>query len=110
MTVTDGDVAVEIDGEAVDPDEYVDDELAPHAIVIDSGTSDDPGSYTFTIDGIVTPATVAGAVLSDAIIDDGRVDGSVNGATHAYWFAGEISSLELDGDAVVDVHFNAREW
>ena len=110
VTVTDGDATVKIDGEMIDPADYVDDELAQHAIVIDGGASDEPGSYTFTIDGNVTPSTVAGAVLSDATIDDGRVDGSVNGGLHAYWFAGEIRSLELDGDAVVDVRFNAREW
>ncbi|RZV10824.1 hypothetical protein BDK88_2018 [Natrinema hispanicum] len=110
ITVTDGDAAVTLDGEQIDPSEYGDQELPPHALVIDGVDTDGPSTYSFEIDGTVVKSTYQDASMDDGdVIDGTTVRGAVYNWIDAYWFDGDIADFRLRGDANVDVQYNARD-
>ncbi|RQH00527.1 hypothetical protein EA472_10995 [Natrarchaeobius oligotrophus] len=109
VTVIDGEAEISLDGEPIDPDDYGDHELLPHALVIDGTDADGPSTYSFETSGAVVTSTYDDASVDDAVIEDGVVRGVVDDERTAYWFDGEIESFRLFGRASVDVQYNARE-
>ncbi len=109
ITFTDGEAAVTLDGEQIDPSEYGDTELPPHALVIDGVDTDGPSTYALEIDGTVVKSTYRDASMDDSdVIDGTTVRGGVNNWIDAYWFDGDITDFRLHGKASVDVQYNAR--
>ncbi|RQG97118.1 hypothetical protein [Natrarchaeobius chitinivorans] len=110
VTFTDGEAAVFVDGEEIDPSEYGDHELLPHALVIDGTHADGPSTYSFEVSGTVVKSDYRDASIDDEdVIEEGRaVRGSVANWLDAYWFEGDIESFKLAGNAAVDVQYNAR--
>ncbi|MDQ2052044.1 hypothetical protein RBH26_16325 [Natronolimnohabitans sp. A-GB9] len=110
VTIIDGEADVSLDGEEIDPDEYGDHELLPHAIVFDGTETDEPSSYAFETGGEVYKATYQDATIdSDDVIDDGTVRGVVDDGLDAYWFDGDLEEFRLAGEATVDIQYNARD-
>lgn len=110
ITFTDGEAAVTLDGEQIDPSEYSDQELLPHALVIDGVDTDGPSTYSFEIDGTVVKSTYQDASMDDGdVIDGTTVRGGVDNWIDAYWFDGDITDFRLHGEASVDVQYNARD-
>ncbi|WP_193787918.1 hypothetical protein [Natronolimnohabitans innermongolicus] len=109
ITFVDGSADVYVDDEPVDPDEYGETELLPHAIVIDGTDADGETTYSFEIDGDVLVANYRDATVDEGdVIEGTSVSGSVDGSRDAYWFDGDIADFTLAGDANVDVEYNAR--
>lgn len=86
------------------------------ALVIVGGSPENQLDYTFTYDGDIersgeshgAPIDDSGVTVDDATDDpdadtvaDGRVTGRLGGGGDAYFVSGEITGLELDGDAEV---------
>ncbi len=110
VTFSEGEARVLVDGEEVDPDEYGDSELLPHALVIDGTEADAPSVYSFTVDGTVVKSEYRDASIDDEdVIEGATVRGAVSDWRDAYWFEGEITAFQLAGDAAVDVQYNARD-
>jgi hypothetical protein len=110
VTFTEGEATVTVDGEEVDPDEYGDRDLLPHALVIDSAEADGPSVYSFVVDGSVTKSEYRAASIDDEDASDGRrVRGIVHGWRDVYWFDGEIETFRQVGRADVEVLYNARD-
>ncbi|SDQ94703.1 hypothetical protein [Natronobacterium texcoconense] len=110
VTILEGDAVVSVDGEEIDPDEYGDNELLPHAILIDGTGTDEPTSYSFTVSGHAVEATFADLTIDDEhVYEDGVVRGVVGDERDAYWFDGGFEDFRLLGDATVDVQYNARD-
>ena len=80
-----------------------------NAIVIDGTRSDGSAAYSFRVTGAVEKATHQDASIDDGDSVDGtEVEGSVDGSKDAYWFSGNIDDFWLNGDALVDVEYDAR--
>ncbi|MDG5760913.1 hypothetical protein QA600_16395 [Natronococcus sp. A-GB1] len=110
VTFSEGEARVFVDGEEIDPDEYGDSELLPHALVIDGTEADAPSVYSFTVDGTVVKSEYRDASIDDEdVIEGATVRGTVSDWRDAYWFEGEITAFQLAGDAAVDVQYNARD-
>ncbi|MDG5819929.1 hypothetical protein [Natronococcus sp. A-GB7] len=110
VTFSEGEARVSVDGEEIDPDEYGDSELLPHALVIDGTETDAPSVYSFTVDGTVVKSEYRDASIDDEdVIEGATVRGTVSDWQDAYWFEGEITAFQLAGDAAVDVQYNARD-
>lgn len=110
VSFTDGEAMVSLDGERIDITEYGDQELLPHALVIDGTDASGPSTYSFEIDGNVVESNYREATIDDEdVIDDGAVRGAVAGWLDAYWFEGDIQSLTVIGDASADIQYNARD-
>ncbi|EMA35257.1 hypothetical protein [Halobiforma nitratireducens] len=110
VTIIEGDAVVTVDGEEIDPDEYGDDQLLPHAILIDGTDTEEPTTYSFEVEGRVVEATFCQLTIDDErVYEDGVVRGVVAGGRQAYWFDGGFESFTLLGDASVDVQYNARD-
>ena len=105
---------VELDGEEIPPEEVIDTtadggDRPSNAITIDGTSTDDPTSYSFRVTGTVEKASHQDASIDDSdTIDGTAVEGSVAGWKDAYWFSGSIDDFWLNGDAVVDVEYDAR--
>lgn len=110
VTIIDGDATVRLGDDVIDPDDYGDHELHPHALVIDGTEDDDPSEYTFTASGAVVESTYQDATIDDDdVIEDQSVTGEVDGHLDAYWFDGDIDDFSLVGNAAVDIQYNVRE-
>ncbi len=110
VTIIDGDAAVRLDDEEIDPDEYGETELLPHAIVFDGTETDEPSSYAFETSGAVHKSTYQDATISsDDVIEGQTVRGVVDDWLDAYWFDGDLEEFTLNGDADVDIQYNARD-
>ena len=98
------------DGSEDAPEEDQSDEDRPsNAIVIDATESGDSATYSFRVTGAVEKATHQDASIDDGDSVDGTaVEGSVDGSKDAYWFSGNIDDFWLNGDALVDVDYDAR--
>ncbi|WP_171052339.1 hypothetical protein [Haloterrigena sp. H1] len=109
ITFTDGEATVTLDSEQIDPSEYGDTELPPHALVIDGVDTDGPSTYALEIDGTVVKSTYQNASMDDSdVIDGTTVRGGVGNWIDAYWFDGDVTDFRLHGEASVDVQYNAR--
>ncbi|MWV39239.1 hypothetical protein [Natrialba sp. INN-245] len=109
VTFTDGEAALFVDGEEIDPSEYGDHELLPHAIVFDGTHADGPTTYSFEVSGTVVKSAYRDASIDDEdVVEGGAVRGGVGDWLDAYWFDGDIEEFHLLGDATVDVQYNAR--
>jgi hypothetical protein len=110
VTVIDGEAAVRLDGEPIDPADYGDYELLPHALVIDGTTAEEPSAYSFEVSGAVVTSTYRDATIDEDDVIEGRaVRGVAGNWLDAYWFDGDIEAFTLRGDATVDVQYNARD-
>ncbi|WP_247004889.1 hypothetical protein [Halosolutus gelatinilyticus] len=110
VTFTDGEADVYLDGERIDPADYGDYELLPHALVIDGTESADGTSYSFEIDGAVIKSEHLDASIDEKDVIEGRaVRGVVGNWLDAYWFEGDVENFTLLGDATVDVQYNVRD-
>jgi len=110
ITFTEGEAAVFVDDEEIDPTEYGDTELLPHALVIDGTETDNPSTYSFEVSGVVVKSDYRDASIDDDdVIEDGAVRGGVTGWLDAYWFSGNVEDYTIAGDATIDVQYNARE-
>ncbi|APW99273.1 hypothetical protein CHINAEXTREME_16495 [Halobiforma lacisalsi AJ5] len=109
VAIIEGEAVVTIDGEEIDPDEYGDDELLPHAILIDGTDAEEPTTYSFEVSGKIVEASFCDLTIDDErVYEDGVVRGAVGDDRDAYWFDGGFEDFRLLGDASVDVQFNAR--
>lgn len=110
VTFTEGEATVRLDDEEIDPSEYGDYELLPHALVIDGTDADGPSTYSFEVSGLVVGSDYRGASIDEEdVIEDGVVRGAVGQWLDAFWFDGDIEDFKLLGDAAVDVQYNARD-
>ncbi|WP_226042300.1 hypothetical protein [Natrinema sp. DC36] len=110
LTFSDGAADVMVDGESIDPSEYGEHELLPHALVIDGVDADGPSTYSLEIDGAVVKSEYRNASIDDEDVIEGRaVRGAVGNWLDAYWFDGDVTDFQLRGDASVDVQYNARD-
>ncbi|WP_459809303.1 hypothetical protein [Halopiger thermotolerans] len=110
VTFTEGEATVLLDGEEIDPSEYGDHELLPHALVIDGTDADGPSTYSFRTSGSVVRSNYRNASIDDEdVVEDRAVRGAVGNWLDAYWFDGDIEDFRLLGDAAVDVQYNARD-
>ncbi|GAB3036081.1 hypothetical protein [Natronobiforma cellulositropha] len=109
VTFVDSEADVYVDGERIDPYEYGDQLLLPHAIVIDGTDAEGESTYSFTVDGEVLKAEHMGATIDpDDVIEGTAVEGTVDDRLDAYWFNGDITNFRLTGDAAVHLEYNAR--
>ncbi|WP_339106365.1 hypothetical protein [Haloterrigena salinisoli] len=110
VTIVNGAADVSVDGEAVDPADYGDYELLPHALVVDGTDADEPSAYSFEAGGAVVKATYDEATIDeDDVIEERTVRGVAGDWVDAYWFDGDIEDFTLRGHATVDVQYNARD-
>ncbi|NGM71255.1 hypothetical protein G6M89_19985 [Natronolimnobius sp. AArcel1] len=110
VTITQGEATVSVNGEEIDPSEYGEYELLPHAIVIDGTEDDSASTYAFEVSGAVVKSDYRGASIDDEDVIEGKsVRGAVGNWLDAYWFEGDIEDFRLLGDASVDVQYNARD-
>ena len=110
VTLIDGEATVSLDGEEIDPADYGDHEVLPHALVIDGTNAEEPSTYSFEASGAVVKSTYRDATIDDEDVVEGRaVRGAVSNWLDAYWFDGDIEKFTLCGDATVDVQYNVRE-
>ncbi len=110
VTLIDGEATVSLDGEEIDPADYGDHEVLPHALVIDGTNAEEPSTYSFEASGAVVKSTYRDASIDDEDVVEGRaVRGAVSNWLDAYWFDGDIEKFTLCGDATVDVQYNVRE-
>ncbi|SIS00550.1 hypothetical protein [Natronorubrum thiooxidans] len=110
VTLIDGEATVSLDGEEIDPADYGDHEVLPHALVIDGTNAEKPSTYSFEASGAVVKSTYRDATIDDEDVVEGRaVRGAVGNWLDAYWFEGDIEAFKLCGDATVDVQYNVRE-
>ncbi|WP_254524315.1 hypothetical protein [Natrinema caseinilyticum] len=109
VTFLDGSAHVYLDDQRIDPDQYGEQELLPHAIVIDGTDTDGESTYSFSVDGeVVTSSYRDASIDSGDEITGNDASGSVNDQIDAYWFDGDITDFRLRGDAAVDVEYNVR--
>ncbi|AGB31188.1 hypothetical protein Natpe_1283 [Natrinema pellirubrum DSM 15624] len=110
VTFSDGAATITVDGEPIDPSEYGDHEMLPHALVIDGTDADGPTTYAFEVDGAVVRSDYRDASIDDEdVVENGTVRGAVGNWLDAYWFDGDIDDFRLRGDAAVDLQYNARD-
>lgn len=110
FTVLDGSATVFVDQEEIDPDEYTEGAVLPHAIVFDGSGTDGVSEYSFEVDGDVVRSSYRDATIDDGDISDGQaVTGSVDDDLDAYWFEGNVVGLHVDGDATVDVEYDIHD-
>ncbi|WP_440767374.1 hypothetical protein [Natronorubrum sp. DTA7] len=110
VSIIDGEAAVSLDGETIDPDDFGDHELLPHALVIDGTRDEEPSAYAFEASGAVFKSTYQDATIDAEDVIEGRaVRGIVGNHLDAYWFDGDIEDFTLRGDAAVDVQYNVRD-
>ncbi|MFC6767461.1 hypothetical protein [Natrinema soli] len=110
LTFSDGAADVTVDGESIDPSEYGEHELLPHALVIDGVDADGPSTYSFKVDGAVVKSDYRNASIDDEDVTEGRaVRGGIGNWLDAYWFDGDITDFQLRGNASVDIQYNARD-
>nr|WP_319633708.1 hypothetical protein [Natronorubrum aibiense] len=110
VTIIDGEATVSIDGDQIDPADYGDNELLPHALVIDGTDADEPSTYAFEASGAVVKATYRDASIDDEDVIEGKaVRGAVGNWLDAYWFDGDIEDFRLRGGAAIDVQYNVRD-
>ncbi|QFU85003.1 hypothetical protein [Natronorubrum aibiense] len=110
VTVIDGEATVSLDGDQIDPADYGDHELLPHALVIDGTDADEPSTYSFKASGSVVKSEYQDASIDDEDVIEGKaVRGAVGNWLDAYWFDGDIEDFTLCGKAAVDVQYNVRE-
>ncbi|ELZ17391.1 hypothetical protein [Natrinema limicola] len=109
ITFLDGSAQVYVDDQRIDPKQYNEQELLPHAIVIDGTDTDGRTEYAFSVDGEVITSSYRDASVNPGDEIDGRsVSGKVDDGLDAYWFDGDIADFQLSGNATVDVEYNAR--
>jgi len=101
-----GSAHVEVNGEAIDPDQYNGDEPSLDNTLLVDGVGTSGGTrYEFAVSGAAEKATVKGATIDAGdTIDGGRITGSVAGWRDGFRFSGELTDLTLDGDASVYVN------
>ncbi|MXV63821.1 hypothetical protein GS429_17485 [Natronorubrum sp. JWXQ-INN-674] len=110
VTIINGNAEVRVDGEVIEPVEYGDHELLPHALVIDGTEADDPTAYSFETSGAVVKSTYRDATIDEDDVIEGRaVRGVADNWLDAYWFDGDIEEFTLRGNAAVDVQYNVRD-
>ncbi len=110
FTFADGGAHVYLNEDRIDPEEYTDRQLLPHALIVDPTESDGESQYSFTVDGAVMKADYRGAVADDGDLIEGTVvSGAVEETLDAYWFDGDIADFTLLGDAKVHVEYNVRD-
>ncbi|SDK94977.1 hypothetical protein [Natronorubrum texcoconense] len=109
VSIIDGEAAVSLDDEEIDPDDFGDHELLPHALVIDGTQDEEPSAYSFEASGAVFKSTYQDATIDANDVIEGRtVRGVVDDHLDAYWFEGGIEDFTLRGRAEVDVQYNVR--
>jgi len=109
ITFLDGSAQVYVDDQRIDPKQYNEQELLPHAIVIDGTDTDGRTEYAFSVDGEVITSSYRDASVNPGDEIDGRsVSGKVDDGLDAYWFDGDIADFQLSGNANVDIEYNAR--
>ncbi|THE64855.1 hypothetical protein D8Y22_10820 [Salinadaptatus halalkaliphilus] len=109
VTFSEGEAAVFVDGAEIDPSEYGDYELLPHALVIDATDTDEPSTYSFETTGPVVKSEYRDATIDDDdVVEDQAVRGAIADGLDAYWFDGNLESFTLLGDATTDLQYNAR--
>ena len=110
VTLTSGEATVSIDGEEIDPDEYGEETLLPHAIVIDGTDSDGASTYAVRVDGSIAETDFpCGTIDATDVVDSGVIRSAVLGRFNVYWFDGEVTDLTVLGDADVHVEYNVRD-
>ncbi|AXR78675.1 hypothetical protein [Natrarchaeobaculum sulfurireducens] len=110
VTFAEGEAAVFVDDEEIDPSDYGEYELLPHALVIDGSDADGPSAYSFAVSGTVVKSEYRDATIDEGdVIEDRQVRGALENGLDAYWFDGDIEDFTIVGDANVDVQYNARD-
>ncbi|AXR81273.1 hypothetical protein [Natrarchaeobaculum sulfurireducens] len=110
VTFAEGEAAVFVDDEEIDPSDYGEYELLPHALVIDGSDADGPSAYSFAVSDTVVKSEYRDATIDeDDVIEDRQVRGALENGLDAYWFDGDIEDFTIVGDANVDVQYNARD-
>ncbi|ELY39138.1 hypothetical protein [Natronorubrum tibetense] len=110
VSIIDGEADVSLDDERIDPDDFGDHELLPHALIIDGTEDEEPSAYAFEASGAVFKSTYQDATIdADDVIEGRAVRGVVDDHLDAYWFDGGIEDFTLRGKAEVDVQYNVRD-
>ncbi len=108
VTLTNGEATVSIDGKEIDPDEYGQERILPHAIVIDGSAAGGPSTYAIRVDGSLLDARSL-CTADDAVDERSSVRNLLVNWLDVYWFDGAITDLTVLGDAAVHVEYNARD-
>ncbi|WP_121744937.1 hypothetical protein [Natronorubrum halophilum] len=110
VTLIDGEAEISLDGEEIDPADYGEHEVLPHALVIDGTEAEEPSAYSFEASGPVVESTCRDArIEEDDVIEGKTVRGVAGNWLDAYWFDGELAEFTIRGDAAVDVQYNVRD-
>lgn len=99
----DGDAAVVVDGQAVDPGTLG----LPNEIVIDGRNSSETSTYTFEVSGDLKNDPLLGATDSADTVDGSSASGDVTGNRDGFRFSGDLRRFSVDGDA--DVRFEDND-
>lgn len=100
----DGPLEMFIDGESVDPDQFVTDDVEtplPNTITFDGASYSGTASYSVTVSGELEGTET---VTEEDEVSDSSASGIVGDGRDIYRFDGEVTHLALDGDA--DIFIN----
>ena len=90
-----------LDGEKIDVTEFL-----PRTLTVDgTGSRSD---YSFSVSGGISGRR-GHSKEDDIDIENGSVDGAVGGGRDYYAFSGDVTSFEMDGDAIVRVDGEVAE-
>lgn len=105
-----GGTQVYVDDQRIDPSNYDNDRALPsNAIVFDGSGTDDPSTYSFTVDGDVVKSSYRDASIDEEDVIEGKtVRGAVANWLDAYWFEGNITDFRLEGNASVDIEYDVH--
>ncbi|WIV67496.1 right-handed parallel beta-helix repeat-containing protein [Natrialbaceae archaeon AArc-T1-2] len=96
----DGEATSYVDGEAVDPAEYGGETDSQHTLQFDGEGSDDVTEYQFIVDGeIERSEELSEYGTGGEFVDESTIDGWVRGGVDGFEFTGELTALEVDGEA-----------
>lgn len=110
ITFLEGGTQVYLDDQRIDPADYDGQETLPHVLVLDGTDTTSSTSYSFAIDGAVSPSEYRDASIDGTdSIENTTVTGVVDpGTSDAYWFDGSIVDFKLVGDASIDIEHDVR--
>ncbi|RRJ33644.1 hypothetical protein [Halocatena pleomorpha] len=95
---TDGNLTVQVDGQAVDPNALGTEGDKQHTLIIDGSNSNGASKYALSVNGSLEKGTFA---ESDDTVSGSTARGTVSDRRDSFRFSGQITELDVDGDAAI---------